>query len=87
MFIVTVRQLLSHWFDNGLQLNPAISHVDFELEAMNVLKEIFRNVSIKCYRFHLVKVWWEQIQKFGLSQEYKRSKQRPWNQKCPQFCW
>jgi hypothetical protein len=29
------------WFDNGLQLNPAIAHVDFEMEAMNVLKEIF----------------------------------------------
>jgi hypothetical protein len=28
-------------FDNGLQLNPAIVHVDFELEAMNILKEIF----------------------------------------------
>jgi hypothetical protein len=29
------------FFDNGLQLNPAIVHVDFELEAMNILKEIF----------------------------------------------
>jgi hypothetical protein len=28
-------------FDNGLQLNPAIVHVDFELEAMNILQEIF----------------------------------------------
>ena len=31
-------------FDNGLQLNPAIVHVDYELEAMNILKEIFWNV-------------------------------------------
>ena len=31
-------------FDNGLQLNPAIVHVDFELEAINILKEIFWNV-------------------------------------------
>jgi hypothetical protein len=28
-------------FDNGLQFNPAIVHVDFELAAMKVLKEIF----------------------------------------------
>jgi len=43
-------------FDIGLQLNPAIVHVEFELAAMKVLKEIFWNVSIKCYRFHLVQV-------------------------------
>ena len=40
-------------FDNGLQLNPAIVHVDFELAAMKVLKEIFWNVSIKCYSFQI----------------------------------
>jgi len=28
-------------FDNGLQFNPAIVHVDFELAAMKVLKAIF----------------------------------------------
>ena len=37
-------------YDNGLQLNPAIVNVDFEQAAMKVLKEIFWNVSIKCYR-------------------------------------
>jgi hypothetical protein len=28
-------------FDNGKQFNPAIVHVDFELAAMKVSKEIF----------------------------------------------
>jgi hypothetical protein len=28
-------------FDNGLQFNPAIVHVDYELAAMTVLNEIF----------------------------------------------
>jgi hypothetical protein len=62
------------YFDNGLQFNPVIVHVYFELAAMKVLKEIFSNVSIRCCRFHLAQVWWGQIQKVGLSQEYKRSK-------------
>ena len=43
-------------FDNGLQFNPVIVHVDFELAAMKVLKGIFLNVRIKCYRFHLAQV-------------------------------
>ena len=42
------------WY--GLLFNPVIVHVDFELAAMKVLKEIFWNVSIKCYRFHLAQV-------------------------------
>ena len=57
---------------------------------MKVLKEIFSYVSIKCYRIHLAQVWWRQIQKVGLSQEYKSSKSEigmlPWNKNCPQFC-
>jgi len=55
------------------QFNPAIVHVDFELAVMNILKEIFSNVSIKCCRFHLAQILWRKIQKVGLSQEYKSS--------------
>jgi hypothetical protein len=39
MFIVTTTVTLC--FDNGLQFNHVIFHVDFELAAMKVLKEIF----------------------------------------------
>ena len=76
MFIVTACELLSHYtlIMDYIQLNPAIVHVDFELAAMKVLKEIFCNVSIKYYRFHLVQEWWGQIQRVGVSQEYKRFK-------------
>jgi len=48
-------------FDNGIQFNPAIVHMDFELAAMNVLKEIFWNVSIKCYRFQINTIWFNII--------------------------
>jgi hypothetical protein len=51
MFIVTTTVTLC--FDNGLQFIPAIVHVDFELAAMKVLKEIFCNVGINCYRFQI----------------------------------
>jgi hypothetical protein len=50
--------------------------VDFELAAMEVLKEIFWNVSIKCYRFHLGQVCMvgTNTESHSLIQEYKRSK-------------
>jgi hypothetical protein len=38
--------------------------VDFELAAIKALREIFWKVSIKYYIFHLVHVWWGQIQKY-----------------------
>jgi hypothetical protein len=50
-------------FDNGLQFNPVIVHVDFELAAMKVLKEIFWNVRFKCYRFQIntCMIWFNSI--------------------------
>lgn len=53
MFIVAACQLLSHYALIMDQFSPAIVQVDFEMAVMNVLKEIFPNVSIKCCNFHL----------------------------------
>ena len=48
-------------FDNVLQFNAVI--VDFELAAMKVLKEIFWNVTIKCYRFQIntCMIWFKSV--------------------------
>ena len=38
---------------------------------MTVISQLLPGSTIKCYRFHLVQAWWRQIQKVGLSSEYK----------------
>ena len=77
MFIVTACQLLSHYaliMDYSLIL--LLFMWNLVLAAMKVLKEIFWNVSIKCYRFHLGQVCMvgTNTESHSLIQEYKRSK-------------
>jgi hypothetical protein len=40
-------------FDNGLQFNPAIVHVDIELAAMKVLKKIYEISALNVTNFIL----------------------------------
>ena len=40
---------------------------------MNVKRELFPDVTIKCCRFHLGRAWWRKIQNLGLSRDYKES--------------
>ena len=59
--------------DKNLKFKPEIIHVDFELTVMNVIRELFPDVTIKCCRFHLGQAWWRKIQNLGLSRDYKES--------------
>ena len=54
-----------------LQFQPSVVHIDFEKAVMTVISQLLPDSTIKCCRFHLAQAWWRQIQKIGLSSEYK----------------
>ena len=54
-----------------LSLRPDAIHIDFKQSMINVIESVFPETRIKCCRFHLGQAWWRNIQKLGLSGEYK----------------
>ena len=57
--------------DKNLKLKPEIMHVDFELTVMNVISELFPDMTLKCCLFYLGNACWLKIQKLGLSRNYQ----------------
>jgi hypothetical protein len=57
--------------ERDLHLNPSSVHVDFEPAMHNVIVALFPDARIDCCSFHLGQAWWRNIQRIGLSSEYK----------------
>ena len=57
--------------DQNLKFEPKTINLDFELRMVNLLREEFREVKIKGYRFHLGQAWYRKFQSLGLAQDYK----------------
>lgn len=55
----------------NFQFLPQEVVVDFEIAIHKAVLQVWNNVKITGCRFHLTQSWYRQIQKLGLSQEYK----------------
>ena len=54
-----------------LHLNPSSVRADFEPAMHNVIVALFPDARIDYCSFHLGQAWWRNIQRIGLSSEYK----------------
>lgn len=59
--------------DSGLQFQPQVILVDFELSVINALRELVPEIPVKCCRFHLGQSIYRKIQSLGLSTMYQDS--------------
>jgi hypothetical protein len=57
--------------ERDLHLNPSSVHVDFEPAMHNFIVALFPDTRIDCCSLHLGQAWWCNIQRIGLSSEYK----------------
>lgn len=54
-----------------VNLSPLEIVVDFEMSIHNAINSIWENIKISGCRFHLTQAWYRQIQKLGLTQQYR----------------
>ena len=66
-----ISALIKLCSEKNLQFQPNVVHIDFEKMVITVISQLLPDSTIKCCRFHLAYTWWRQIQKVGLSSEYK----------------
>ena len=57
--------------EQRLSFQPEKIYLDFEIAAHSAFRASFPNATLLCCRFHLGQVWYRNIQKLGLSSEYK----------------
>lgn len=55
----------------NIEFLPKEIVVDFEIAIHNAISSIWQSVKITGCRFHLTQSWYRQIQKLGLTNEYK----------------
>jgi hypothetical protein len=55
----------------GLTFQPVCVNFDFELAAINAMRQVFPSVPVFTCRFHYGQALWRNIQRFGLTDDYK----------------
>lgn len=60
--------------NNNLLFSPKEVVLDFEISIHNAVVQMWNNIKITGFRFHLTQAWYRQIQKHGLTQSYKDDK-------------
>ena len=65
------RHLINIYRERNMDLQFDAIHVDLESSVHVAIKAVFQDTQIKAWCFHLTQAWYRQIQKVGLTADYK----------------